>query len=97
MHMQCYPKITLFAFLYCFASSNPLSARAVSAVTIMSPAMDIAIAGDHDIRVTDMGAKGDGVTLNTAAIQKAIDACHAGGGGKVIFPPGNYLTGTIAF
>jgi hypothetical protein len=29
------------------------------------------------------GAKGDGTALDTAAIQTAIDACHAAGGGRV--------------
>ncbi len=48
-----------------------------------------------DVDVTNFGAKGDGLTLNTMAIQKAIDACNAGGGGKVIFPKGIYLSGTI--
>lgn len=41
------------------------------------------------------GAHGDGVTLNTAIIQRAIDACSAGGGGTVRLPAGRYLTGTI--
>jgi hypothetical protein len=45
--------------------------------------------------VTAHGAKGDGVVLDTSAIQKAIDACSAGGGGAVWFPNGNYLSGTI--
>ena len=40
--------------------------------------------------VRDFGAVGDGVTMDTAAIQKAIDA-----GGMVNFPPGTYLTGTL--
>ncbi|MBZ4190624.1 glycoside hydrolase family 28 protein [Niabella beijingensis] len=48
-----------------------------------------------DKNITDFGAKGDGTTLNTAAIQKAIDACAGSGGGKVFFPEGNYLSGTI--
>ncbi len=45
--------------------------------------------------VTASGAVGDGVTLNTGALQRAIDACSAQGGGILSFPPGHYLTGTI--
>jgi polygalacturonase len=47
------------------------------------------------IDVMTFGAIGDGATLNTAAIQEAIDACYAQGGGVVNFPAGRYLTGTI--
>lgn len=48
-----------------------------------------------DVDVTNYGAKGDNVTLNTNAIQSAIDDCNKGGGGKVFFPAGNYLSATI--
>jgi hypothetical protein len=47
----------------------------------------------YDIR--DYGALGDGETLNTPAIQAAIDAATADGGGTVLIPSGGYLTGTI--
>ena len=47
------------------------------------------------ISIRDYGAKGDGLTLDTAAIQAAIDACTAVGGGTVYLPPGEYLSGTI--
>lgn len=48
-----------------------------------------------DIDITKFGAIGDGQTLNTAAIQKTIDEVNRQGGGKVIFPAGNFLSGTI--
>jgi len=48
-----------------------------------------------DVDVTKYGAVGDGQTLNSPFIQKAIDACNHSGGGKVIFPKGTFLSGTI--
>ena len=46
------------------------------------------------LNVLDFGAKGDGVTKDTAAIQKALDACGESGG-TVLLPEGVYLTGGI--
>lgn len=45
--------------------------------------------------ITDYGAVGDSITLNTKAIQKAIDVCAASGGGRVVIPPGKFRSGTI--
>jgi hypothetical protein len=45
--------------------------------------------------ITAYGAKSDGQTLNTAAIQKAIDACHASGGGTVLVPRGVFVSGSL--
>jgi len=45
--------------------------------------------------ITDYGAKGDGITLNTKAINDAIKACNEKGGGIVIVPKGIWLTGPI--
>jgi polygalacturonase len=45
--------------------------------------------------VRDFGAKGDGVTLDTASINLAIDRCNGAGGGTVFFPTGVYRVGTI--
>ena len=47
--------------------------------------------------VKDFGAKGDGIALDSKAIQKAIDACFEVGGGTVYIPEGKYLCGTIHF
>jgi polygalacturonase len=59
----------------------PTSARAAAA------------GGVYD--VTRFGARGDGKTLNTKAIQRAIDTCNKAGGGTVLVPPGNFLTGAL--
>jgi hypothetical protein len=45
--------------------------------------------------VLDYGAAGDGIRLDTAAINQAIAACAKVGGGQVFFPPGRYLSGTV--
>jgi polygalacturonase len=46
--------------------------------------------------VTDSGAVGDGKTVNTAAIQAAIDTCAAKkGGGVLVVPKGTFLSGAI--
>ena len=42
---------------------------------------------DRVFRVADFGAVGDGKTVNSAAIQKAIDACSAAEGGVVLVYP----------
>lgn len=43
----------------------------------------------------DFGAVSNGKTLNTTAIQQAIDACADQGGGKIVFNRGKYLTGAL--
>ena len=45
--------------------------------------------------ITRYGAKADGITLNTKAINQAIELCNAAGGGTVVIPKGLWLTGPI--
>ncbi|MCS7091684.1 MAG: glycoside hydrolase family 28 protein [Verrucomicrobiota bacterium] len=45
--------------------------------------------------ITDYGAVGDGRTDATEAIREAIARCAAAGGGRVVVPPGEFLTGPI--
>lgn len=49
----------------------------------------------RDFVITDYGAVAGGSNDCTAAIVKAIDACHAAGGGRVVVPAGVFLTGAI--
>lgn len=45
--------------------------------------------------ISDYGAEPNGTTLNTEAIQRAIDDCCAAGGGQLTCGPGRFLTGSI--
>ncbi|MES2772801.1 MAG: glycosyl hydrolase family 28 protein [Bacteroidota bacterium] len=45
--------------------------------------------------ITEHGAIGDGLVLNTKAIQAVIDQCAKGGGGTVVIPKGIFLSGSI--
>jgi polygalacturonase len=58
---------------------------------ISLPAAD----GSKVFDVRQFGAKGDGKTLDTAAIQKALDECGKAAGGTVKFPRGTYLSQPI--
>ncbi len=53
------------------------------------------IAQQKTFDITAYGAKADGQTSNTLFIQKAIDDAHAHGGGIVLIPEGNFVTGVI--
>ncbi len=51
--------------------------------------------GARIYNIRDFSAKGDGVTLDTGAVQAAIDACHRDHGGTVLVPAGVFVIGTI--
>ena len=48
-----------------------------------------------DQLITANGAIADGQTNNAVIIQRLIDKASAGGGGRVIIPPGNFMTGSV--
>ncbi|MDR3458672.1 MAG: glycosyl hydrolase family 28 protein [Verrucomicrobiae bacterium] len=50
--------------------------------------------GVRTYNIRDFGAKGDGTTLDTAALQAAIDACNKDQGGTVLVPAGTFVIGT---
>jgi polygalacturonase len=55
--------------------------------------MDSALKTNYNI--INYGARCDGKTCNTAAIQKAVNDCHRNGGGRILVPRGIFITGTI--
>lgn len=73
--------------------------RIIGALTACLLAASAAHAGTRAatriFRVNDYGAKGDGVTVDTGAIQAALDAAGRAGHVQVVFAPGVYLSGAI--
>ena len=74
--------------------STPILLAALCALTGTAVAADVASSAKRYL-ITDSGAVADGQTLNTKAIQSAIDRCASGGGGVVVVPKGTFLTGAI--
>jgi polygalacturonase len=75
---------------------------AVSAAGVASPAYSQPIAQknssgspNHVWNVRTFGAVGDGKTLDTQSINRAIEKAAAAGGGSVVFPAGTYLSYSI--
>jgi len=55
----------------------------------------VTTAAAKQLSIATAGAVGDGITLNTAAIQKAIDALAANGGGTLVIPKGEFVSGAF--
>ncbi len=73
-----------------------LAAAAIPAFsTISASAQDAATSSTGIFDIRKYGATGDGKTLDTEAVNRAIEAAAAAGGGVVVFPPGNYLCFSI--
>lgn len=51
----------------------------------------------QDFSIADFGAVAGGEVSNTEAIARAIEACNKAGGGRVVVPAGEWLTGPIHF
>jgi hypothetical protein len=73
-------------------AASLLDAEAAPAHT--KPAASTADLGARIYNIRSYGAKGDKTTVDTAALQAAIDACAADGGGTVLVPAGTFVIGT---
>src|SRR5438067_87285 len=78
-------------------SSMGLAASAVSAIPALAAPKKVAGPGMSPVffDVRSFGATGDGKTVDTPAINKAIEAAAAAGGGTVVFPAGTYVCFSI--
>lgn len=75
--------------------SPPPRLLLIFAFIIFTGSISLSYAQGTVVDILDFGAKADGVTINTSAIQNAIDVCHQKGGGTVIVPAGDFLTGSL--
>jgi polygalacturonase len=73
------------------------AALATTAAAASPPTAKPAKTPRSDLRLDprDFGAKGDGTTKDTVALQTALDRCVVLGGGQVAVPAGVYLTGAL--
>src|ERR1041384_3627280 len=67
----------------------------LAVLTTTAPAASTDSAPARRYLITDSGAVADAQTVNTKAIQSAIDKCATDGGGVVVVPKGTFLTGAI--
>src|SRR5262245_59061274 len=79
---------------FAFLATAPLALALVFSVSSLPGSLSAAPQANA-YNVKTFGATGDGKTLDTQAINKAIDAAAAAGGGTVYFPAGNYLSVSI--
>jgi polygalacturonase len=73
-------------------------AAALPAASLAANAQDAPPASGPSLGIFDVrkyGAAGDGKTLDTAAVNRAIEAAAGAGGGVVVFPAGSYLCFSI--
>jgi exo-poly-alpha-galacturonosidase len=82
------PLLTLVLLGLAACSSGPTKPAAATRPVAPAPRLFL---------VTDHGAVGDGTTVGTKAIQGAIEACAAAGGGTVVVPSGVFLSGALYF
>ena len=64
-------------------------------ILLLAPLTALDAAEPRVFDITAFGAKGDGATLSTHAIQRAVDTCHDAGGGVVRVPTGVFVTGSL--
>jgi alpha-L-rhamnosidase len=76
-------------------ATNTFTRRSMTMTLLSAPLWAIAGPAARETSITATGAVADGVTVNTAAIQKAIDGLAAAGGGTVTVPAGVFVSGAL--
>ncbi len=74
---------------------QPVPARYMAHLPFAMPEVQLPAFPERSVNVLDFGAVRDGRTMNTDAFARAIKSCASAGGGTVVVPAGEYLTGPI--
>ena len=78
-------------------SLPPYPRRSFLSFLLTAPFAGSALAAGTETLITSFGAKPDGTTINTKAIQSAIDKLASTGGGTVVVPQGVFVSGALFF
>ncbi len=91
--------IMIFAALVCAANVSAQQYTTVEApeAPFAFEPLEIFVFPDRDFPITKYGAKPGDVKATTAAFAKAMAACNKAGGGRVVVPAGEWLTGPVHF
>lgn len=94
-------KSLIAAAIALVALSSAITADQYKTVTVKAPfpmePIKEFIYPDRQFSIVDYGATAGGTVNNTTAIARTIDTCNKSGGGLVIVPAGEWLTGPIHF
>jgi polygalacturonase len=95
--MKCTWKISglLFTLVICCTSANAQTDTSWNQLPVILSRIKAPVFPNNNFNILNYGAPTNGTSLSTTAINNAINACNAAGGGKVIIPPGTFLTGAI--
>lgn len=88
-------RISFALIISCFMVGLMTSVAKASDENSSVPSIKQPTIPNQEFNIKDYGANGDGETKNTKAFDNAIEEAHKAGGGKVIVPEGEYLTGAI--
>ncbi len=79
------------------ATRRHVTTALLGAPLALSAALPAQAKGSRKVPITRFDAMADGATINTPAIQSAIDACARDGGGTVVVPAGVFVSGALFF
>jgi polygalacturonase len=92
----CLPAVAVCLFSCCAFAGVSYRQTKIADAPFDMPVLNEPVFPNRDFIISDFGASSDGKKC-TEAIAKAMEACSAAGGGRVVVPAGRWLTGAVHF